>query len=138
MTAAPSFSGSLAYVICPDGFRVEVEVARGESARAMGLMFRDCLEEAEGMLFPFDVPGRYGFWMKNVRIPLDIIWLDARGRVVWLVERAAPCAADPCPTYRPEADASYVVEVAGGFAGRHRVSPGSTVAITQSNSDSTA
>jgi uncharacterized protein len=118
-----------AYVIFADGFRVEVDVARTEAARARGLMFCDTLDEREGMLFVFDVPRRYGFWMKNVRVPLDIIWLDARGRVVWIIERAAPCPADPCPIYQPDANASYVVEVIGGFVAKHGVTLGDVVAV---------
>ena len=116
-------------MIFADGFRVELEVAGTDEARARGLMFRDTLDEHEGMLFPFDVPGRYGFWMKNVRIPLDIIWLDTRGRVVWIVESAPPCASDPCPMYVPDADAGYVVEVVGGFVAKHSVALGDVITL---------
>lgn len=118
-----------AYVIFADGFRVEVEVARTDAERARGLMFRDRLDEREGVLFVFEIPRRYGFWMKNVRIELDIIWLDARGHVVWIVERAAPCTSDPCPMYVPDVFASYVVEVVGGFVSRHGVTTGDRVTI---------
>jgi uncharacterized protein len=118
-----------AYVIFADGFRVELEVARTEAARARGLMFRGRLDEGEGMLFIFDMPRRYAFWMKNVRIELDMIWLDARRRVVWIVERAQPCTSDPCPMYEPQADASYVIEMAGGFVTRHGVALGDAVTI---------
>jgi uncharacterized protein len=118
-----------AYVIFPDAFRVQVELADTDEARAKGLMFRDSLDEQHGMLFRFEAPRRYGFWMKNVRIPLDIIWLDASGRVVWIVERAAPCASDPCPMYLPGAKASYVVEVIGGFVAKHGVAVGDALTI---------
>ena len=118
-----------AYVIFADGFRVEAVVARTDAARARGLMFRDHLDEREGMLFVFDVPRRHPFWMKNVRIELDILWLDARGRIVWMVQNAPPCTSDPCPMYVPGADASYVVEVVGGFVTKHDVAVGNTVAI---------
>ena len=118
-----------AYVIFADGFRVDVEVARTDVARARGLMFRDHLDEREGMLFVFEVPRRYGFWMKNVPIELDIIWLDAEGRVVWIVRNAPPCVAEPCPMYVPDAYASYVVEVAGGFVAKHGVALGDAVTI---------
>ena len=122
-------AAATAYVIFPDGFRVDVEVAATDAAIARGLMFRDRLDEREGMLFRFDVPRRYRFWMKNVRIPLDMIWLDHRGRVVWIVERAEPCLADPCPMYQPGAPASYVVEVIGGFVEKHGVAVGDAVTI---------
>jgi uncharacterized membrane protein (UPF0127 family) len=118
-----------AYVIFADGFRVEVEVAGTDVARARGLMFRDHLDEREGMLFVFQVPRRYGFWMKNVPIELDIIWLDAQRRVVWIVRNAPPCVSEPCPMYVPDASASYVVEVAGGFVAKHGVALGDAVTI---------
>lgn len=124
-----------AYVIFPDGYRVAAEVAATDAARARGLMFRDSLDERAGMLFPFAVPDRHAFWMKNVRIPLDIIWLDARGRIVWIVEQAPPCTADPCPMYVPGTDASYVVEVVGGFAARHGVTAGDSVTVNWRLSD---
>ena len=60
------------------------------------------------MLFVFDEPGRYPFWMQNCLIPIDIIWLDAAGKVVQVAAAVPPCrlaACDPpcasnqCPSY---------------------------------------
>jgi uncharacterized protein len=121
-----------AYVIFPDGTRVDVEIADTAEARARGLMFRDTLAEHEGMLFPFDRPRQYGFWMRNVQFPLDIIWLDARRRIVWIVKRAKPCLEDPCPMYLPETDALFVLEVVSGFVERHGVRIGDVVEIAMS------
>jgi uncharacterized membrane protein (UPF0127 family) len=70
--------------------------------------------------------------MKNVRVPLDIIWLDEGGRVVWIVERAQPCTAEPCPMYLPQENASMVLEVVGGFAQQHRLGLGDVVTILDS------
>jgi uncharacterized membrane protein (UPF0127 family) len=126
------------YVLFADGTRVGVEIAATDAARARGLMFREDLAEHEGMLFTFDAPRRYGFWMKNVRIPLDILWLDAAGRVVWIVESAPPCPAEPCPMYVPEARASFVLEVAGGFARRHGVAAGDAVTLRVASSSRTS
>lgn len=117
-------------MIFNDGTRVRVEVADTDEARARGLMFRDALDDTEGMLFCFESPRRYAFWMKNVRIALDIIWLDSAARVVWIVSEAPPCHADPCPMYRPGMDASFVVEVRAGFARDHGVAIGDTLEIT--------
>jgi uncharacterized protein len=117
-------------VIFGDGTRVRVEVADTNAARARGVMFRPPLAADEGMLFVFDDPGRYGFWMKNVRAPLDIIWLDGACRVVWAVENASPCTVEPCPIYEPPVDASYVVEVAAGLVRRHGVSLGDGVTLS--------
>ena len=102
-------------VIFPDGTIVHAEVADTEAARQRGLMFRETLARASGMLFVFDRPGSYAFWMKNTLIPLDLVWLDGTGRVVSLAVDVPPCKADPCPSYPPGAEARYVLEVASGF-----------------------
>jgi hypothetical protein len=104
---------------------------RPASARQATLFADD-----EGMLFVFEIPGRYGFWMRNVRAPLDIVWLDDASRVVWIVEDAPPCNAEPCPIYEPPADASFVIEVAGGFVRRHHVALGDIVTINRPPSSS--
>ena len=93
-------------------------------------MFRKSLGPNEGMLFVFDQAGFYPFWMKNTLIPLDIIWIDERWRIVSVAESVPPCRADPCPTYPPAGDALYVVEVAAGFARTHRVARGDRLEVT--------
>ena len=123
-------------MIFEGGTRVRVDVADTEAARARGLMFRDPLAEDEGMLFVFDRAGAYAFWMKNVRAPLDIIWVDESQRIVWIVQAAPPCPSEPCPTYAPPANASFVVEVTGGFVRRHGIAIGDTVAVSPPPSSS--
>ena len=59
----------------------------------VGLMFRDALGPDEGMLFRFDEPRVHAFWMKNTRVPLDILFLDGAGTVVNVAERAEPLRA---------------------------------------------
>lgn len=118
-----------AYVIFGDGTRVCAEVADTDAARSRGLMFRGVSGDETGMLFVFDRADRYGFWMKDVPTPLDIIWLDSRRRVLSIVDSAPPCDRQPCPTYHPAADAVFVLEVSGGFARRHAVTIGDTVTI---------
>jgi uncharacterized membrane protein (UPF0127 family) len=94
-------------------------------------MFRTSLGPDEGMLFVFDAADYHAFWMKNVAMPLDIIWIDERRRVVWMVESAAPCTGQRCPLYVPDARASFVVEVPGGFVRRRGVRIGDVVEIDQ-------
>ena len=119
-----------AYVIFGDGAQIRAEVAESDEARARGLMFRELLADDAGLLLKMERPGRHPIWMKNVRIALDILWLDARGRIVWMVEWAPPCSHEPCPIYMPDDDALFVLEVAGGVAGRHRAAVGGTVTIS--------
>ena len=91
-----------------------VELAITPEDRQRGLMERDLLEKDNGMLFVFSEEDAYSFWMKNMKISLDIIWINADGNVVYFVEDAPPCVQSPCQTYSPNADALYVLEVNPG------------------------
>jgi uncharacterized protein len=107
-----------------------VEVADTSSERSLGLMYREYLAPDRGMLFIFDSPGKYRFWMKNTRIPLDIIWMDSKGKVTYISADTPPCLADPCPSYGPSSldtnlDTKYVLELNAGAANEFSISPGS-------------
>lgn len=116
-------------VVFPDSTVVSVEIADTEPVRARGLMFRTHLAPNEGMIFVFPAAGFYPFWMKNTLIPLDMLWLDTSGRIVSIAASVPPCKADPCPSYPPDGDASYVVEVVSGFARQHALEKGDVVKL---------
>jgi uncharacterized membrane protein (UPF0127 family) len=122
----------------PDGTTVRAELADTPAVRQRGLMFRRSLGPNEGMLFVFEQPGSYPFWMQNCLFPIDIIWLDADARVVSIAHAVPPCrlpGCDPpcgsfdCPTYPHDGQALYVVEVVAGFAKQHGVKVGDRVTI---------
>jgi uncharacterized membrane protein (UPF0127 family) len=104
----------------PSGKILQVELATTDEERGLGLMFRESLARDRGMLFVFDEPQFYGFWMKNCRFPIDIVWLDDQHRVVHLAEKVPPCRRDPCPSYQPLRRARYVVELNAGQARREK------------------
>lgn len=83
-------------------------------------MYRTSLPETEGMLFVFDQPGQYAFWMKNTLIPLDIIRFDQDWSVLDIVT-AQPCTQDPCPTYEHAGQAKYALEINGGLAEKYDI-----------------
>lgn len=116
-------------VVFPDKAKVTVEIADTEEKRQRGLMFREHLAPTDGMIFLFEEPGNYPFWMKNTLIPLDMIWLDKTARVVWIADSVPPCKADPCPSYDHKGMASYVVEVVSGFAKDHKLKVGDRVVL---------
>ena len=116
-------------VVLPSGARYRVEIARTPEEQAQGLMFREALPEKTGMLFPFPEPGVHKFWMKNTMIPLDMIWMDESGRVLYVSADTPPCKADPCATYGPDSAAKQVLEIAGGKAKDEKVTSGSTLKI---------
>jgi len=108
-------------VILPNGHRVRAEVmARPEDMRR-GMMFRDSLAADRGMLFVHGSPGNYPYWMYQVRIPLDIIWLDTNRRIVEMSPHTPPCKtrASECPSYGGTARAITVLELAAGSIEKH-------------------
>jgi uncharacterized membrane protein (UPF0127 family) len=115
------------YVIIA-GVRLSVEVADTPAERGRGLSGREMLPENSGMLFVFDTPGRYGFWMYGMKFPLDIIWIDESLKVVYFVENAQPCV-NICETYEPPADALYVLEVNAGFVKKYGLKTGDVVEL---------
>ncbi len=116
-------------VVFPDHTKVTVEIADTDAKRQRGLMFREQMAPGDGMIFLFDEPGNYPFWMKNTLIPLDMIWLDRNAEIVWIAESVPPCKADPCPSYDHKGQALYVVEVVSGFAKEHRLKVGDKLVL---------
>ncbi|MDP3957947.1 MAG: DUF192 domain-containing protein [bacterium] len=107
--------------------RVEVAVARTPAEQARGLSGVESLGDGEGMLFVFEVSGRHAFWMKGMKISIDIIWLDEQGAVVGIEENASPSSYrsdNDAETFSPAQDARYVLEVRAGFAEAHGVEIG--------------
>jgi len=103
-----------------------VEVARTDFQKMRGLQFRENLDQNQGMIFLFKNEGKYNFWMKDTKIPLDIIWLDGDKRVVFIKENAQPCKeGSSCPSAVSPGSAKYVLEINGGLAGQMGITPGS-------------
>ena len=108
-------------------YRLEVAVTPQEQTQ--GLMFRESLPPRTGMLFSYSDNAPHRFWMKNTMIPLDIIWLDREGKVIFLSENTPPCVADPCPSYGPDAPSVRVIEIAGGMAKKEKVKVGASIRL---------
>jgi uncharacterized membrane protein (UPF0127 family) len=98
------------------GERFTVELAETQQKQALGLMFRDSLPDDHGMLFIFPAAGMRSFWMKNTRIPLDIMYFDEELKLVSMAENAQPCRTRRCPAYPSEGPAKYVLELNAGKA----------------------
>ena len=108
------------------GERFAVEIADDDAERARGLMFRDQLAKGTGMLFIHDREEPQAYWMKNTRIPLDILYFDNGRRLVAQQRDVPPCSAgNACPPY-PSAGkpARYVLELNAGEAKRLKLENG--------------
>lgn len=113
------------------GTRYAVEVADDEVSRARGLMFRDSLPERAGMLFIHPREEPLAYWMKNTRIPLDILYFDASRRLVSQQRDVPPCpAGNACPAYPSGAPALYVLELNAGEAARLGLQDGAELELS--------
>jgi hypothetical protein len=97
--------------------RFTVEVAETPETQTRGLMERPALAPNAGMLFLFPDVAPRAFWMMNTLIRLDMLFIDADGRIINIQDNAPPCEPPRhCPTYHATAPAKYVLEIAGGRA----------------------
>jgi hypothetical protein len=108
--------------------KIDLEVAKTPEQQAIGLMFRESLSGDRGMLFPFESERLARFWMKNVSIDLDMIFLR-QGKVVHIAHKVPPCRRDPCPVYGPDTFVDTVLELAGGRAEQLGLKVGDRVQI---------
>ncbi|HRH26504.1 MAG TPA: DUF192 domain-containing protein [Candidatus Paceibacterota bacterium] len=92
---------------------ISVRYAETFEDRALGYSGTQHIPMNEGLVFVFEAPGRWSMWMKDMLVPLDIVWLDETGKVVHVETGVAP-ETYPEQAFTPNADARYVIEVASG------------------------
>ena len=97
-----------------------VELADSPDKRIRGLSGRASLDARTGMLFIFEKPERFRFWMREMEIPLDIVWIGSNCEVVDVSEDvpfpAPETPLDALPRYSPESRAKFVLEINAGEA----------------------
>ena len=106
------------------GQTFEVEIADEPREQALGLMFREQMPADAGMLFIFPEENPRSFWMKNCRIPLDILFFDRDMKLINVHHSVPPCRTSQCPSYPSKAPAQYVLELNGGTIRSMNVEPG--------------
>ena len=111
------------------GQRYSVELATTEEARERGLMFVDDMPKDHGMLFVYDDAAPRSFWMKNCRIPLDILFFDGEARFVSAHYRVPTCQGGNCPNYASEGPARYVLELNAGVGQALGLKPGAALTL---------
>jgi len=106
-----------------------VEIADTSEKQALGLMFRDSMPDDQGMLFIFPIEAPRSFWMKNTRIPLDIMYFDKDYRLVSISADTPPCRVSRCPSFPSIAPAQYVLELNAGKAAELGVGLGDRLTV---------
>jgi uncharacterized membrane protein (UPF0127 family) len=95
---------------------LQAEVVTTLDRQMAGLMHRETLARDRGMLFIYSQEVWPRMYMKNMKIPLDMIWISQDREVVEIAERVPVCREEPCPRYGSEKPAMYVLEVNAGLA----------------------
>ncbi len=110
------------------GVNLITSLSTTPDAQSKGLAIRDSLNENEGMLFIFETPQKYSFWMKDMKFPIDIIWINQDGKIVHIEKNLPPCVfLLPCPSYAPKDDSLYVLEVVSNFTNKFNINVGDPV-----------
>jgi len=120
-SSASSSSEIFIKVFFPNGLTLTAELAITDVERALGLMFRDTIEWDQAMLFLFEKEDFHSFWMKNVKFPLDFIWLDKDKRIVHIETGVPPCKEVDCPSYSPRYPAMYFLEAKSGCVRKNQL-----------------
>jgi uncharacterized protein len=104
-----------------------LEIAQTQQQRQTGLMHRTTLSKNNGMLFIFPNLAQHTFWMKNTLIPLDIIWIDSKFKIIHIENNVQPCNENPCPTYFPDLPSKYVLEINSNLTKQYNIKIGDTI-----------
>jgi uncharacterized membrane protein (UPF0127 family) len=111
------------------GKTFQLEVAQTPDQQQMGLMYRPALSDDRGMLFPMGTPRPVMFWMRNVPVALDMVFVN-QGRIVAIAANVPPCATASCPTYGPKVNVDQVIELRAGRATELGIKSGDPIVIT--------
>ncbi len=104
--------------------KVDVEIAETDDARHLGLMYREGMSEDQGMLFIFQVEEYQSFYMKNTVLPLDIIFVNSKKKIVKIHKNTEPFSEKSLPSFNPSI---YVVEVNAGFTDKFKIKEGDLI-----------
>ena len=104
--------------------KVNVEIADTPGTREQGLMYRDSLPEDSGMLFFMPEEKEQIFWMKDTRIPLDIIFIFSDWKIAGIAENTKTYSTDPITINKPS---KYVLEVNAGFCKKYGIQSGDKI-----------
>ncbi len=120
-----------ARIVFQDGTMLSAGLARTAEEQTQGLSGRPSLEENEGLLFLYGGDEIPSYWMKDMLIPIDLLWIHDQ-TVVGFEENMQP-EEPPITIYTPETVVNKVLEVRAGFVSRHKIKVGDMLDIKVSN-----
>jgi|SRR3989338_83631 len=110
-------------------FIVHAEVAKSAEEQSRGFSYRENLADGQGMLFLFPRPVRPGFWMKEMRFPIDIIWIRDDRIVGIITNLPIPQVGQNLAAYYPDGLVTAALEVPAGWSVRNGISNGDAIHI---------
>jgi len=111
--------------------KVFLEIADTYEKKIKGLMGRENLDENAGMIFLFNPAQKVGFWMKNMKIPLDMVFIKDQ-KIVKMYNNVPVCTNVPCPIYPSENEVDTVIELKAGFCQKYHLKTGQKVKVEKS------
>jgi len=117
-------------VTFPNGARIQADYVSQQIDVMRGMMFLDSLEQSRGKMFVHASEANFPYFMYQTKIPLDIIWISRRRRVVEISANTPPCpskSASACPSYGGHQRALFVLEVNAGIAANNGLKVGDAV-----------
>ncbi len=125
-SALPDDSYGTVVISAPKG-TINALLADTDAKMELGLSYRDSIANNSGMLFQFNEPGVYDFWMKDMHFPLDIVWIDADKNVIGIETNLSP---DTYPnTVSPDSDMAYALEIPAGSAALMGIATGTILSF---------
>lgn len=104
----------------------QVKIAKNQQDRELGLMFVNSLPENFGMVFEFEKEQMVYMWMKNTKIPLDMIFIDKNNRIVAIKHRAKP---ESLETISSEKKVNKILEINGGLCKKLNINIGDKIIV---------
>jgi len=114
------------YYVTINNKNISLDIADTPASRQKGLMFVESMPENSGMLFVLEKPEFANFWMKNMKIPLDMLFISGE-KIVTIYNKVPVCKIAPCQIYPSNQKVDFVLEVNSGYCEKHRINIGQTV-----------
>jgi uncharacterized membrane protein (UPF0127 family) len=112
-------------VVKVSGSTINTEIPKNDQDRAKGLGGRSCLGVDSGMLFVFDKPDKYDFWMKDMKFPIDMVWIDENKSVTKVDLNVSPSTYPK--TFTSETPSKYVLELSANRAQQLSITKGTNL-----------
>lgn len=126
---SPNNESNIANVISGTTYSLNIEnkdvsliISDTPESLKQGLSNRDSLPKDNAMLFVFDRPYKYGFWMKDMFFSIDIVWIDELGKVIHIEKNLSPSTYPN--VFFPPLSSLYVLETNGNFTDENNISVG--------------